>query len=153
MLFRSIPLPQNPTWTELKGGVTVLGWGGSANLNDRVNTTPNRSIVLIKPSVSVLSSQTWNLLNPMGLYCIKSGTKVLSKVTVNLAAGASLVESRANVSVLSQNPSGLAGVNVLSDIKVNTVGSAPAAAAPTGNTPSPNAIPSSGSLPTSNWPN
>ena len=101
----------------------MFGIGGNA-ITDQGNTAPNKSIVLIEPPVSVLSTQRWNLLNPSGLYCIKSSTSVISNVIVNLAQGAFLTESSVNVNVLSKNPQGLSGVNVMSDIRVRTLGGA-----------------------------
>ena len=120
---KNVPLPPVIKWTKIGGGVSVFGIGGNA-ITDQGNTAPNKSIVLIEPPVSVLSTQRWNLLNPSGLYCIKSSTSVISNVIVNLAQGAFLTESSVNVNVLSKNPQGLSGVNVMSDIRVRTLGGA-----------------------------
>ena len=59
------------------------------------------------------------LLNPNGWYCLKVDVNVLNNTQIDLNCHAHLADSRVNVGVLSNNdPAGIVGVHVLSDVKV-----------------------------------
>lgn len=109
-----------PAFTTMATNVKVLGIGGS---NDDVGTTKNPQLVLVKPSVAVLTKNELRLLNPKGWYCLKANVTVLSKTVIELACGASVADSTQGVAVLGSNSEGTgSGVTVLGKTQLKRVG-------------------------------
>ena len=111
-----ISLPATGNYRVIKQGVQVLGFGNS-NIND-TTITDQYSVILVKTNVSVLSSSTWNLRNPKGLYCVSTSTNVLSNLTINISKTANIAMVGADVNVIASNSDGIGGVNVLSGAKI-----------------------------------
>lgn len=105
----------------VNAAVNVLGSGPLVS-DTQVTTTPR--LIVVKAGVSVLGQSGYELMNPNGWYCLMVDVSVMAKVTVDLHCQANLADNKVNVNVGS-NGSGAAsvGVAVLSDIKVNRVGS------------------------------
>lgn len=99
-------------------GVKILGIGGS-NLNDSA-VTSSPELVLVKPSVNVLSKSTFKLLNPQGWYCLKGTTAVLGSAHFE-------IHCKANMASVDDNKTGVLGaadsdgVAVLGSIRVKKI--------------------------------
>ncbi len=100
--------------------VKVLGIGGTTS-DSLATAQPN--LVLIKPTVTVLSKTELNLLNPNGWYCLKGLVSVLGKSIINLHCNAKLATSEDGVTILGGNESEK-GVTVLGSTIINKVGCA-----------------------------
>jgi len=100
--------------------VSVGGIGTA--INDTMRTQ-SPELVIIYAGVNVLGSTTWNLANPNGWYCAKVNVNVQSTFTINLHCNARLSDSRVNVNVGSNqnNTTAAIGVNVLSNVTVNSI--------------------------------
>jgi hypothetical protein len=80
--------------------VRVFGIGPSVQ-DDRETEQPE--LVLVKPSVSVFSRSTLNLLNPQGWYCLKGKVAVFSAVNIQIACRTNLASSSDGATVLGSN--------------------------------------------------
>ena len=111
------PFGPNPVASRhIHASVQVLGFG-SAIRDDYPTAGPE--LVVISAAVGVMSNSKMELLNPNGWYCLKVDVNVLNNTQIDLACRAHLADSRVNVGVLSNNdPAGVVGVHVLSDVKV-----------------------------------
>ena len=101
----------------INAAITVGGYG--AGINDTARTAEPK-LILVKAAVNVLSTTTYNLMNPNGYYCIKTNVNVLTTLTVNLHCAAHLAEVKLDVNVggaVSGQPA-VRGVSVLSDVKI-----------------------------------
>ena len=110
---------ENPPYKELGGGVKVLGVGKS--LQDTEVTSAPR-LVLVDPAVSVLTKNTYRLLNPNGWYCLKDSVTVLGKSVIEAHCNARLTASSKSVTVLGSSGRGAEGVTVLGKAVVKRVG-------------------------------
>jgi hypothetical protein len=112
--------PQNPFKGEelhfrtLSTSVKVLGVGGAVKDSGR---SEKPELVLIKPSVAVLSKAEMYLENPNGWYCLSSNVTVLSKSVIHLACKANLASARDGVAVLGKDED-QSGVTVLGKTQV-----------------------------------
>jgi len=104
----------------LSPSVKVLGIGGR-DIED-ANVTDKASLVLIKPSVNVLSKSTFRLTNPKGWYCLKGTVAVLGKAEFVLHCKAKMATNNGDVAVLGKNENQEGGVAVLGSIRVKTIG-------------------------------
>jgi hypothetical protein len=104
----------------VKAAVNVLG---SGPLVSDTQVTNEPRLIVVKAGVSVLGDSGYELLNPNGWYCLMVDVSVMAKVKVDLHCQAHLADNKVYVNVGS-NGTGAAsvGVAVLSDIKVNRVG-------------------------------
>jgi len=100
--------------------VSVMSNG--AAINDTENT-PFPMLILVDAGVNVLGTPSYNLLNKNGYYCMRVNVNVLTDLAVNLHCNARLADPKVAVNVLSTQNDSTAGVgvNVLSNVKVNTV--------------------------------
>ena len=105
---------KNPHYRTIATKVKVLGIGD--NINDET-ATKIPDLVLIKPSVAVLSKISMRLMNPNGWYCLKTSVSVLGKSAISLNCKASLASSKDGANVLGANETG--GVSVLGSLRVN----------------------------------
>jgi hypothetical protein len=110
-----------PHYKVLGSSVSVLGIGG--DVADEEATTEPR-LVLVKPSVDVLTKGRIRLMNPNGWYCLESEVTVLAKSEITAACGAHLASSVDGVAVAGANK-GTDGVTVLGKAVVRRVGCEP----------------------------
>lgn len=103
----------------LSPSVKVLGIGGR-NIEDTETAKP--SLVLIKPSVNVLSKTTFRLTNSNGWYCLKGTVAVLGKAEFTVHCKAKIASNNGDVAVLGKNENQEGGVAVLGSIRIKTVG-------------------------------
>jgi hypothetical protein len=107
-----------PRYKVLGSSVNVLGIGG--DVVDDV-ATPDPQLVLVKPSVNVLTKGRFRLMNPNGWYCFESAVTVLAKSEIVAQCTAHLTSSIDGVAVAGGN-SGTDGVTVLGKAVVKRVG-------------------------------
>ncbi len=109
-----------PSFKTMATSVNVLGIGGTSS--DSV-ASKDPQLVLVKPSVAVLTKNSLQLLNPKGWYCLKVNVTVLSKSVIELACDASIADSHESVAVLGSNNVGTGtGVTVLGNTQLKRVG-------------------------------
>lgn len=114
------PGAKTPGFKTMATNVKVLGVGGS---DGDVTPTKDPELVLVKPSVAVLTENKLRLLNPNGWYCLKANVTVLSKTVIELACKASIADSHAGVAVLGSNKEGTgSGVTVLGKTVLKRLG-------------------------------
>ena len=112
------PFPKkNPEFKVISAKVKVLGIGGEMK-DDIASDDP--ALVLVKPSVTVLSKSDLKLLNPNGWYCLKGQVSVLGKSEIKLHCKAHLASSSDGATVLGGNDTDQ-GVAVLGTIRVTKV--------------------------------
>ena len=87
--------------------------------DDRETEQPE--LVLIKPSVSVFSKGTLELLNPQGWYCLESKVAVFSAVDIQIDCRANLASSSDGATVLGSNDR-RDGVTVFGKSNVTRIG-------------------------------
>jgi hypothetical protein len=112
--FRDDP----PRYKVLGASVNVLGIGGDV-VDDEASSSPQ--LVLVKPSVNVLTKGRFRLLNPNGWYCLQSAVTVLAKSEIVAHCNAHLASSVDGVAVGGGNV-GAEGVTVLGKAVVKRVG-------------------------------
>lgn len=112
------PFGNNPSFRTLKANVKVLGIGGKV---EDTAATEKPELVLVQHSVSVLSKQRFELLNPNGWYCLKGPVTVLGKSVINLHCKAHMANSDEGVAVAASNDD-TGGTAVGGKIAVNRVG-------------------------------
>jgi hypothetical protein len=111
---------KSPPFKTLSAGVKVFGIG-AAIIDDERTREPR--LVLVSPSVGVMSKSTMRLLNPNGWYCLKSNVTVMSKTVIELACAASIADAREGVAVLGSNVEGTGkGVTVMGKTELRRVG-------------------------------
>jgi len=108
-------------YRKINASVTVLGYGNAVS---DTQYTKEPSLVLVKAAVNVLGPTSYQLHNANGWYCIKAAVDVLAQTDVNLHCKAHLADNKSNVNVggSQQGTAGRIGVNVFSDVRVNSVG-------------------------------
>jgi hypothetical protein len=104
-----------PKYRVIAASVKVLGIGSNVK-DDKPTTSPE--LVYLRPSVSVWSKLTMDLLNPNGWYCVKT-VSVMAKAQINLACRAHLASTSAGTNVMG---GGEEGVNVMGATRVERVG-------------------------------
>ncbi len=107
-----------PEYRTIAGKVKVMGIGGE--MIDMVKTE-KPALILLKPSVNVMSKSVITLMNPNGWYCIKGKVDVLGKTEVNLHCHAHMASSSDGTTVLGSDDSET-GVTVLGKSTLNRVG-------------------------------
>lgn len=118
--WKKNPFRKNPDYRVLKGGVKVLGVGGAVEDNEE---TKSPQLVLVEPSVSVLTKSTFRLMNPNGWYCLKAKVDVLSKTNIELHCKANLATSGDKTTVLGSNDKST-GTTILGKVEVTRFGCA-----------------------------
>src|SRR5690348_10681142 len=103
------------------GSVSVLGIGGEVVDEER---TSEPRLVLVKPSVNVLTKGRLRLMNPNGWYCFESAVTVLAKSEITAACGAHIASSIDGVTIAGETK-GADGVTVLGKEVVKRVGCEP----------------------------
>jgi hypothetical protein len=110
---------EEPRYKVLSPSVKVLGVG--AEVTDETETDQPQ-LVLVKPSVNVLTKGSFRLMNPNGWYCFASNVTVLAKSEITAHCRAHLASSRDGVTVAGGNKGGSEGVTVLGKAVVKRVG-------------------------------
>ncbi len=109
-----------PKYRVLAANVKVMGIGG--NTAD-TEATKDPALVLVKPSVAVMSKQTLKLTNPNGWYCLKANVTVMAKTVLEVGCATKVADSNAGVAVLGSNDAGTGhGVTVLGKTELKRVG-------------------------------
>ena len=111
-----------PHYRVLGSSVSVLGIGGEVADDE---TTSEPQLVLVKPSVNVLTKGQFRLMNPNGWYCFESAVTVLAKSEITAACGAHIASSIDGVTVGGE-AKGADGVTVFGKAVVKRVGCEPA---------------------------
>jgi hypothetical protein len=116
------PFGKNKTHADkvLSPSVKVLGIGGRDINDDQVTT--KASLILVKPSVNVMSKSNFRLANPNGWYCLKSTVAVMGKANFEVHCKAHVASNNGDVAVLGANENEQGGVAVLGSIRLNTIG-------------------------------
>ncbi len=113
---------KTPEYKVMGATVQVLGIGD--DMTDEESTKEPR-LVLVKPTVAVLSKSSIRLMNPNGWYCLKANVTVLAKTVIEVACNASIADSRDGVAVLGSNSQGTGkGVTVLGKTELKRQGCA-----------------------------
>lgn len=107
-----------PRYKVIGTSVNVVGIGGDVVDDD---ATPDPQLVLVKPSVNVLTKGRFRLMNPNGWYCFESAVTVLAKSEIIVHCKAHLTSSVQGVAVAGGN-AGAEGVTVLGKAVVKRVG-------------------------------
>ena len=108
----------SPDFRTMATKVKVMGIGDE--MSD-TRATGKPELVLLKPSVNVLSKSVMSLMNPNGWYCIKGRVDVLGKSEINLHCKAHMASSNDGATVLGSNDSNT-GVTVLGKTVVTRLG-------------------------------
>ena len=108
----------NLNYRTIAPSVSVFGIGESVQ---DARETQQPELVLIKPSVSVLSKSTLKLLNPQGWYCLESKVAVFSEVDIQIDCRANLASSIEGTTVLGSNER-KDGVTVFGTSNVTRIG-------------------------------
>ena len=116
------PFGKNKTYADkvLSPSVKVLGIGGRDVADTQKTSKPQ--LVLIKPSVSVMSKTSFKLENPNGWYCLKATVAVLGKADFEVHCKAHMASNAGDVAVLGANDNDKGGVAVLGSIRLRTTG-------------------------------
>ncbi|TWW11507.1 hypothetical protein E3A20_04800 [Planctomyces bekefii] len=111
---------EKPSYKTMAANVKVMGVGDGIEDHEM---TKKAQLILVKPSVAVMTKNRIRMLNPMGWYCLKANVTVMSKTTLELACTASVADSIQGVSVLGSNKSGTgSGVTVMGKTEIKRVG-------------------------------
>jgi len=105
-----------PEYRVIAASVKVMGIGSNVK-DDKPTSSPE--LVYLRPSVSVWSRLTMDLLNPKGWYCVKTNVSVMAKAQINLACHAHLASTGAGTNVMG---GGEEGVNVMGATRVERIG-------------------------------
>ena len=105
-----------PKYRVIGASVKVLGIGSNVK-DDKPTTSPE--LVYLRPSVSVWSKLTMDLLNPEGWYCVRTNVSVMAKAQINLACRAHLASTGEGTNVMG---GGAEGVNVMGATRIDRVG-------------------------------
>ncbi|HMN67131.1 MAG TPA: hypothetical protein PKC28_01200 [Bdellovibrionales bacterium] len=107
-----------PEFRTIDAKVKVMGVGDE--LADTAKTD-KPELVLIKPSVTVLSKSTMKLTNPNGWYCLKGKVSVLGRSDIQLHCSARLASAGSGATVLASDDNST-GVTVLGKSTLTRVG-------------------------------
>lgn len=112
--------PKDRSFRTFAPTVNIIGLGGEIK-DDVVTSYPQ--IILVKPSINVLTKTRFQLLNPNGWYCLRVNINVLSKNAIDLHCQAHIADSVAGFAVMGSHKDGTGrGVTVLGKSFVNKVG-------------------------------
>jgi hypothetical protein len=109
-----------PPYKILATSVKIMGIGDA--VEDKASTKEPR-LVLVKPSVAVMSKNVLRLTNPNGWYCLKANVTVMSKTVLELGCNSKVADTRQGVAVLGSNDDGTGhGVTVLGKTTIKRLG-------------------------------
>ncbi len=107
-----------PEFRTIRSKVKVMGMGDE--LTDG-QTTSTPELILVMPTVNVMSKSVLRLLNPNGWYCLKSNVAVLGKTEIELDCKAKLTAANLGATVLGKDDSDTGNVTVLGKNTVTKV--------------------------------
>jgi hypothetical protein len=111
---------KNPEFRTISTKVKVIGIG--KNTEDTARTE-KPELILVKPTVAVMSKTTLKLMNPNGWYCVKGRVSVLGSNSLEIHCKAHLASSADGATILgSSDGSGSEAVTVLGSSEVKRVG-------------------------------
>lgn len=118
--WKNHPFPTNIT--SFKHIYAAISINSNAVVVDDVAQTAVPQLILVDAGVAVGGNPIYNLRNQNGYYCMKVGVNVKTNLTINLACKARLADSLFQVGVNSSSSgtSAAVGINVGSNVKVNT---------------------------------
>jgi len=102
-----------------EANVRVMGIGQEMR-DEAVTDYPQ--LILVKPSVNVMTKTTYELLNPNGWYCFDANVTVLGKAVLKADCDAHLANAREGVAVVAASDEE-GSVAVLGAVRVERVGS------------------------------
>lgn len=102
----------------LRTSVKILGIGNDVTDNIK---TKKPELILIKPSIGVLTKRTYRLMNPNGWYCFKANVTVLGKSEIIMDCKTHAASRNAGVEIGGSGASS-GGVTVLGTAAVKRVG-------------------------------
>lgn len=102
----------------IETSVRVMGIGRE-NRDDDVTSYPQ--LILVSPSVNVMTKTTYELLNPNGWYCFDANVTVMGKAVIRAHCGSRLANGRDGVAVAAHSDSDGA-VTVLGSVRLEIVG-------------------------------
>jgi hypothetical protein len=92
--------------------VRVMGMGSAEIVDDVATTDP--VLVLVEPSVNVMTKTTYTMMNPNGWYCFDTSVTVLGKAVVQVHCHAALAEGRdGGAAVIAANDEGRKNVTTV----------------------------------------
>ncbi len=103
----------------VESSVRVMGFGNELVDHDQ---TSYPQLILIEPTVSVMTKTTYTLQNDNGWYCFDTTVTVLGKGVVQLACDAHMADARAGVSVVGDTSGNKKGVTVVGKTEVRRSG-------------------------------
>lgn len=106
--------PESRKVRVIESAVRIMGMGSQEVTDTTATAYPQ--LVLLRPSVSVMTKTTWKLQNPNGWYCFDNAVAVMAKGVVELGCGARLADAQAPVVVGGSTERG--GVTVLGSMPV-----------------------------------
>ena len=110
---------ENPAFRKISAKVKVFGIGKNA---EDLKATDKPELVLVKPSVAVMSKTTIKLMNPNGWYCVKGRVSVLGKSALEAHCKAHLASSSDGATVLGSNNGEEGATTVLGSSDIKRVG-------------------------------
>lgn len=113
------PFGKGENYRTLKGRVKVIGIG--SNIKDEEKTS-GPALILVKPGVSVMAKQTYELLNPNGWYCLRSSVTVLGKSEISIHCKAKIAATHDGTAVAAASPEETGSVAVLGKVELKRVG-------------------------------
>lgn len=109
------PFAEDAKFRVLSTSVRIMGLGSQEVVE---TATAEPELVLVEPSVNVLTKTTFKLRNPNGWYCFDTNVGVLSKIVFDADCGANLVDSRSGAKVAGNSATN-GGVIVLGEVEVH----------------------------------
>lgn len=109
-----------PKYKTISATTKVMGFGDG--IEDK-QKTDDPELVLVKPTVAVMSKNTVRLLNPNGWYCLKSNVTVMAETVLEIGCSSNLADAQSGVAVLGDNEESKgSGVTVMGKTKLKRVG-------------------------------
>ena len=102
--WASHPFPKDGDLTFKKIGANVKVMGIGDDVADTAKTD-QPELVLVKPSVSVMTKATYRLMNPNGWYCMKAKVSVMAKSVIEVDCSAHLAATNEGITIAASNES------------------------------------------------
>lgn len=102
----------------IESSVRIMGFGRE-NRDDDATSYPQ--LILVRPSVNVMTKTTYELHNPNGWYCFDANVTVMGKSVIRADCRAQLADGRNGVAVVGASDESGA-VAVLGAVRVERVG-------------------------------
>lgn len=96
--------------------VRVMGLGAQETRDE--DTTDKPVLILVEPSVNVMTKTTYGLLNPNGWYCFDASVTVMGKALIKAHCDTKIADARSGAAVIAHSDSEKDGVTVLGSTRV-----------------------------------